>query len=156
MNQPKPFLAAVVTLACASAMPAIAASSTSSAVSDSSTTSVGSVSGSFRNSSESSSATATAADGQYRIIDLAAVAERQGTVRLRLQAVVDGRGADGEFFLYLPQAVADQTRLARGGIVTARPRPYGTEFAYGDVRQAFFLVLADDWYRELHTKAVQL
>jgi hypothetical protein len=156
MNQPKPFLATLVWLACASAAPAIAASSTSSAVSDSSTTSVGSVSGSFRNSSDSSSTTTTAANGEYRIIDLATVAERQGTVRLRLQAVADGHGADGEFFLYLPQGVAEQTRLARGGIVTARPRPYGTEFAYGQARQAFFLVLADDWYRELHTKAVQL
>jgi hypothetical protein len=156
MNQPKPLLAAVVMLACACTTPAIAASSTSSAISDSSTTSVGSVSGSFRNSSESSSATAAAANGEYRIIDLAAVAERQGTVRLRLQAVADARGADGEFFLYLPQAVAETTRLAQGGIVTARPRPYGTEFAYGDARQAFFLVLADDWYRELHTRVVQL
>ena len=68
-------------------------------------------------------------------------------------------GADNEFFLYLPQVVAEQARLALGGIVTARPRPYGTEFAQrarGETKQAFYLVLADDWYRELPAKAVQL
>ena len=40
--------------------------------------------------------------------------------------------------------------------MTARSRPYGTEFAYGPAHQAFFLVLADDWYRELQANAVQL
>ncbi len=66
---------------------------------------------------------------------------------------------DPEFVLYLPQALAEQARLAEGGIVTARQRPYGTEFAYasgGNERQAFYLVLADDWYRELQSRAVQL
>ena len=47
-------------------------------------------------------------------------------------------------------------RLAPGDIVTARQRPYGVEFASGATQQAFFLVLNDDWYRELQTNAVVL
>ena len=55
--------------------------------------------------------------------------------------------------------ILEQAGLAQGGVVTARPRPYGTEFAYaaaGAAKQAFYLVLADDWYRELQTRPVQL
>ena len=159
MTATKTFLAAAVLLGLASAAPSMAASSASSAASDSLTASVGSVTGSFGKSSDSSSTTATAANGDYKIIDLAAVPERQGMLRLKLQAVAAARGADSEFFLYVPQAVAEQARLAQGAVVTARPRPYGTEFAYGAdgaTPQAFYLVLADDWYRELQTKAVQL
>jgi hypothetical protein len=158
MNHRNPVLAAVVLISVASAMPVMAASSASSAASDSVTASLGSVSGSLGTSSNSSSKTVTAADGDYKIIDVAAAPDRPGIVRLKLQALAEDR-ADGEFFLYLPQAVVDRTRLDQGGIVTARQRPYGTEFAYGaegNARQAFFLVLSDEWYRELQTSAVQL
>jgi hypothetical protein len=143
-------------MALSSAGPAAAESSATSASLASITASVGSASASFGRSSESSSKAAPVANGDFKIIDLAAAPERPGSVRLTLQAVAD---ADSEFFLYLPQVVAAQARLARGGVVTARPRPYGTEFAYGaggDVRQAFFLVLADDWYRELQAEVVRL
>ncbi len=172
MNPSKPFLTAAVLFGLAGAGPAMAASSASSAASDSITTSVGSVTGSFGTSSDSSSKTATAATGDYKIIALGMAPDRQGVARVKLQALADERGADrgkdGEFFLYLPQAVVEQARLAEGGIVTARQRPYGTEFAYGTAgtagaagaagtqRQAFFLVLTDDWYRELQTTPVQL
>lgn len=149
-------IAAIALLFGATAMPCLAASSTSSAVSDSFTTSVGSVSDSFGKSSDSSSSKEKkVADGDYRIIDVAAVPERSGTVRMKLQALAD-RGADGEFFLDLPQVVVEQSRLAQGGVVTARQRPYGVEFAHGPARQAFFLVLSDEWYRELQTTAVVL
>ncbi len=158
MTRTPSLLSAAVLMALASAVPALAASSASSASSDSITASVGSVSTSFGKSSDSSSATTTAANGDYKIVALAAAPDRQGTLRVKLQALAEG-SAEAEFTLYLPQAVAEQARLAEGGIVTARQRPYGTEFAYGadgNQRQAFFLVLADDWYRELQTRAVQL
>jgi hypothetical protein len=158
MTHLKHRLAAVALLlgACAlTTLPTMAASSASSAASDSVTTSVGSLSGSIENSSTSSSKDNKVADGDYRIIDMAAAADRPGMVRMKLQALA-GRGADGEFFLYLPQKVADQTHLAQGGIVTARQKPYGVEFADGQTRQAFFLVLADEWYKELQTTAVVL
>jgi hypothetical protein len=153
MNHRTSILTAAAGILLVGILPARAASSTSSAVSDSSTTSVGSVSGSLGNSSNSSSKTTTAAEGDYKIIDIAAAPERPGMIRMTLQAT-GGRGADGEFLLYLPQAVAERTRLAQGGVVTARARPYGTEFAHGAT--PFFLVLSDAWYRELQTTAVQL
>lgn len=158
MTRTPSLLCAAALLALTGAGPALAASSASSASSDSITASVGSVSTSFGKSSDSSSTTTTAAKGDYKIVALATVPERQGTLRVKLQALAEGN-AEAEFYLYLPVAVAEQARLAEGGIVTARQRPYGTEFAYdadGQQRQAFFLVLADDWYRELQTRAVQL
>jgi len=158
MTLAKTLFAAVVSMALSSAGPATADSLASAASSASITVSVGTISGSFGRSSDSSSKTAPTANGDYKIIDLAAAPEREATVRVKLQAVADG-GADNEFFLYLPQVVAEQARLTLGGIVTARPRPYGTEFAQGargETKQAFYLVLADDWYRELPAKAVQL
>jgi hypothetical protein len=158
MTLAKTLLAAAVSMALSSAGPAAAEGSASSASLASITASLGSASASFGRSSESSSKAAPVANGDYKIIDLAAAPEREATVRLTLQAVADA-GADNEFFLYLPQVVAEQARLTLGGIVTARPRPYGTEFAQGargETKQAFYLVLADDWYRELPAKAVQL
>lgn len=155
MTRFKPHFICAGLLFGAAALPASAASSTASAASDSITTSVGSVSGSIQKSSDSSSKDNKVADGDYRIIDVALVAERPGTVRLKLQAVAD-RGADGEFFLYLPQEALTQSRLTQGGIVTARQRAYGMEFAHSQTRQAFFLVLNDEWYRELNTTPVVL
>jgi len=116
---------------------------------------VGSISGSVEKSSGSSSKATDVAEGDYRVIDLAAVPERPGIVRMKLQALA-GQGAEGEFFLSLPQEAVDRSGLAQGHIVTARQRPYGVEFASGQTRQAFFLVLSDDWYRELQTRAVAL
>jgi hypothetical protein len=157
MNRTPTLLCAAALIALAGAAPALADSLASSA-SSASSESVGSVSTSFGKSSDSSTKTTTAAVGDYKIVALAAAPDRQGMLRVKLQALAENN-ADAEFFLYLPQAVAEQARLAEGGIVSARQRPYGTEFAYGaqgNEGQAFFLVLADDWYRELQSRAVQL
>jgi hypothetical protein len=137
------------------AMSSMAASSAASSASDSVSTSVGSLSDSVKKSSDSSSKATGVAEGDYTIIDVAAIPERPGTARLKLQALAD-QGEDSEFFLYLPQQVVDQSHLAQGQIVTARQRPYGVEFISGETRQAFFLVLSDAWYRELQTRAVVL
>ena len=153
MTHLKHRLAAIALLFGAGALPAVAASSASSAASDSVTTSIGSLSGSVENSSASSSGDKKVAEGDYRIIDVTTAADRPGMVRMRLQALATERG---EFFLYLPQTAFDGSHLAQGGVVTARGKPYGTEFADAQTRQAFFLVLADDWYRELHTTPVVL
>jgi len=152
-------LAAVSLLLGAGALPAIAASSTSSAASDGASASVGSLSGSVEQSSASSAGDKKVAEGDYRIIDVTAAADRPGMVRMKLQALATERGerdAEGEFFLYLPQTAFDGSQLAQGGVVTARSKPYGTEFADAQTRQAFFLVLADDWFKELHTTPVVL
>ena len=148
-------LAAAASLLFLPALPVLAASSAASSASDSSATSVGSISGSVEKSSASSSKTTGVAQGDYKIIELAAAPQRPGALRIKLQAVAEP-GADGELFLTLPQQAFEQGALALGATVTARPRPYGTEFASGVTGQAFFLVLTDDWYRELQSHAVLL
>ncbi|MDO9235516.1 MAG: hypothetical protein Q7U28_05695 [Aquabacterium sp.] len=127
----------------------------STSVSDSISTAVGSVSGSIKKLSESSSSKDKVAAGDYKVIDVATVADRPGMARLTLQAMGDTK-SDGDFFLYLPQKTVDANHVTAGGVVEARVRPYGVEFAIGEVRQAFFLVLEDDWYRELSTRPVVL
>lgn len=131
-----------------------AASSAASSASDSVATSVGSFSGSIQQSSASSSKTTGVAAGDYTVIHAAAVADRPGLVRLTLQPMAGG--TQGGFDLLVPQPVFADSGLAVGGTVSARERPYGLEFAQGEPRQAFFLVLADAWYRELQTTPVAL
>jgi len=155
MNPSKTVLAAAALLLGVAATSAQAGSSASSASSESVSVSLGSLSGSIKNSSESSSKSGGTAAGDYRIVDVAMVAEQPALVRLQLQAVA-GSGAEGEFTLTLPQEVFARAGLAAGNIVAAADRPYGIEFAQGQPRQPFFLVLADDWYRELQTRAVTL
>ena len=153
MNNLQKCLTSLGLLLWACATPAWAESSVASSASDSVSTSVGSVSDSIKNSSDGSSKATGVAAGDYKVIDMAAVAERPGTVRMKLQAVNDTT-SDGEFFLYVPQEAVDQGRVATGRIVTAHARPYGVEFASEATSKAFFLVLADDWYRELKTNPV--
>jgi hypothetical protein len=140
----------------ASALPALAAGSASSASltgSSASSASVGSVSDSFKASSDGSSKT-TAAQGDYKVIEVAAVADRPGTARLRLQALVAPEG--GEVLLDLPAITLERNGVAVGQTVAVQARPYGLEFARGDTGQAFYLVLDDDWHRELRAHAVAL
>jgi hypothetical protein len=155
----------LTSLCCWVAVPAQAASSASSAVSDSLTTSVGSVSNSFGRSSDSSKGgEKTAAAGDYKIVDVTTATAasnpelgRPDMLRLTLQAVskTDAQ-ADDELYLYVPRATLMQAQLAAGQMVTATPRPYGTEFSHTTSKQAFFLVLQDAWYRDLRTQAVTL
>ena len=145
-------------LAVAAAAPAWAASSASSAVSDSITTSVGSISNSIQKSSDSSSGKdEKTAEGDYKIIEVAAAPARPGTVRLKLQPVAGkDAGKAGEFFLFMPQEAFEQSRLGPGHVVTAKPRPYGLQFTQTASQKVFFLVMDDEQYRELQTKVVSL
>ena len=132
--------------------PALAASSASSASSDGSSASVGSLSTSVETSSNSSKADKVA-EGDYRVIQVAAADQQPGKMRVTLRAL---NPADGEFVLTLPQEAVLQGRLAAGAVVTARKHAYGVQFAAGAPREAFFLVLQDAWFEELRTKAVTL
>lgn len=151
----KKCLATFTLLFGAIAMPVLAASSAASSASDGLSTSVGSISGSIQKSSGSSSKANDIAEGDYKIVDVAAVPGRPGTVRMKLQALAN-HVADREFFLTLPQQAFDQGNLGQGRIVTVRKRPYGADFANAETRRVFFLVLGDDWYRELQANAVVL
>lgn len=153
-------LSALALLLGAVALPAAAGSSASSASSDSVSTSVGSSSTSIEGSSNASSGgEQKVADGDYRVIEVAEAPTRAGTVRLKLQPVAGADASIGkknEFFLYMPQEAYDQSHLGTGSVVTAKGRAYGLEFANTAAKKPFFLVLADEWLRELQTKAVKL
>jgi len=88
------------------------------------------------------------AAGDYTVLEVVTLADQPGRVRLTLQALADPSDA-GTVHLVLPQPAFERSRLAAGGTVTARVRPYGLEFARADTQQAFFLVLDDTWHREL-------
>jgi hypothetical protein len=95
------------------------------------------------------------AEGDYKLLELAAAEDRPGMARLKLQATTD-RGEDNEFVLYVPQTVVQRTGLAAGQLVQAQARPYGVAFAQGQPRQPFFLVIDDAVQRELQTQPVTL
>ncbi len=140
-----------------------AASSTSSAVSESVGVSLAGISGSLTTSSNSSS-TKDVAQGEYRIVDVAAAPAdtRPGLVahvRLTLQRELpagQAPGAHDTLFLTLPQTTFDGTGLGRDQRVAATQRSYGIEFARADTKQAFFLVLEDHWLQELASRPVVL
>lgn len=143
--------------------PALADTTLSGSVSDSISTAVGSVSTSLKKSSQSSTKDDKVAEGDYQVVALTAEAGQPGMVRLTLQALAPaGREAgadavtDNSFALILPQKTVDLNHVATGTIVTARNRPYGVAFAMGEARQDFFLVLQDEWFRELATRPVVL
>lgn len=155
MLKPKKYFACLAALIGMAIGQSQAASSAASSASDSITTSVGSASGSIQTSSGSSSKGQLLAEGEYRIVAVAAATDRPGSFRMKLQAVADNSEVQ-ELFLTIPRAAFDHGRLTQGGTVTARKRSYGAEFASAATHQVFFLVLDDDWYRELRTNAVAL
>ena len=121
------------------------AESFASSASSASSASVGSVSDSFRGSSNSSTGGNRTADGTYRIIDIAPVADRARMARVTMQGEQPGQ----RIVLDLPKATFEQQHLDKGDLVHAQNRVYGIEFARNDTRQAFYLVLDDAWYGEL-------
>lgn len=125
----------------------------------------GSVSDSLGASSNSSTGDKKVAEGAYRVTEVAEVAPGTATppqVILTLQ----GRdpGTTAEFTLKLPRAAMGGQLLARGDLVQVRAREYGYDFARGNAAanasanatQPFFLVLKDDWHRELGAHVVTL
>jgi hypothetical protein len=134
------------------------AGSAASSASQSVGFSIGSVSGSLKNASGSSSKAAEVAEADYEVVEVAAVADDADLLRLRLRLSAPAPGpataALPEIELELPRRAVEQGQLAPGRSVSARHRVYGIEFASGEPREAFFLVLDDDWYRELRIQAV--
>jgi hypothetical protein len=152
MNTRQRLVLAAVLLGCTS-LSARASVSSASDVSGSVSTSVGTLSGSISRSSDSSKGKEVA-EGDYRVIEVAA-ADTLGRQRVKLQATTDAT-ADGELYLTLPPVAVARGELAPGAVVTAKARPYGTAFIAAATRQAFFLAMNDDWYRELDSRALSL
>jgi len=148
-------LATLALLAGAAPVACLAASSAASSLSDSLTESSGSVSDSLRGSSHSSSPDNKQVKGDYKVTDVAQLADRPGFVELRLQPVA-ADAAGGEIYLTVPREAAARGRVDTGAIVTALQRPYGIEFAANQPRAAFFLALADDAVRDMKMAPVAL
>jgi hypothetical protein len=132
------------------------ADSFASSASSAGSASLGSISGSIGDSSRASSPDNRTADGDYRVIDVADVNAKPGMLQLTLQAT---QGEAHEFTLKLPREALGAQGIAVGDVVHARNRAYGLEFARTHAakgREAFFLVLADDWHKELDSRPVAL
>ena len=138
------------------------ADSTSSA-SSAASTSVGSSSASLETSSASSSGKGQVAQGNYTVVDIAAVAGVPHLMRVRLQAAIPHptTGLTAEFGLLMARQTLERAQLATGQTVHAAHRPYGLAFALVHAdgvaaprAQPFFLVLDDAWHRELQSRPV--
>jgi hypothetical protein len=160
-------LLCALALAAAAVVPAGATSSAASLASEGLSTSVGSASTSIQKSSNSSSKATGVAAGRYRITDVALADDRPDHWRVTLRGVPVHAGAqtaagaeaaasDDEVVLLLPRPAVERGRLARGEDVVARARPYGVEFGRADSGEAFFLVLHDEWQRELPSRPLTL
>jgi hypothetical protein len=146
---------------CLSAAPALA-DSTSSA-SSASSTSIGSSSASIGKSSDSSNSSSKdkVAQGHYTVVDVADLADQPNMLRVRLQPIetadATASAKSPAFDLVLPRQAAQQGQLAVGQTISAQHRPYGLAFAALTATGnggPFFLVLDDDWYRELESRPV--
>lgn len=148
MSAPRPSLLLVVGFAAAFTALSARAESLASSASSATSASVGSVSDSFRGSSNSSSNDGKrTAEGDYRVDAIVAVAGRPDRMRLELSPL--DRPLQESFALELPAQALEQVPLTAGSVVNARPRPYGVQFALAPAGEPFYLVLEDDWYREL-------
>jgi len=122
-----------------------------SSASSAGSASSGSISDSLNGSSNSSHGDRRrVANGDYRIIQIAATPDRAGRTRVTMQA----DDPQQRMVLDLPQVTFDQQQLAVGDAMYAQNRVYGIEFGRGDNRQPFYLVLADEWYGELASRPV--
>ena len=133
------------------------ADSTSSA-SSAASTSIGSSSTSLNASSNSSTSKDKVAEGPYTVVAVLTLANQPDALQLRLQQTTAVAGqAPTEFTLTLPRVAAEREQLALGQTVLAQHRPYGLAFALADSSgqpRPFFLVLDDNWHRELHNRPV--
>jgi hypothetical protein len=143
-------LLAVFAAACA--LPVQAASTAASSASSAGSASSGSVSDSIGSSSNSGGDDRRVAAGEYRVIDVAAAPGKPNTTRMTLHAAVGER----EFTLDVPNRALAQRAVDKGALVQVSTREYGYEFAHADSKQAFFLALEDNWYRELGSQKVAI
>jgi hypothetical protein len=90
------------------------------------------------------------AQGEYRLVDVAAVAGQADLARLHLQ------GEAGEFDLLIPRAVFERAGLASGDTVAVAERAWGLNFTLKGQAEPFFLAVDDSWQGGLNIKPVKL
>lgn len=142
---------------------ATSASSAGSSASSAGSASLRGSSDSIGASSNSSRTDEKVAAGEYRVAAIDPVPGRDDLIRLTMEPVPGHRytgtraardAVASGFTLDLPRQAVGAQPIAAGDIVSARHRPYGIEFARGTAGDAFFLVLADDWQRDLQTRVL--
>jgi hypothetical protein len=131
------------------------ADSLASSASSAGSASLGSLSDSSQGSSKSSTGGTKVAEGDYKVIEVAALADRPGMLQVKLQATAQSN-EQGALWLTLPARALTQRALVAGDVVNASNRPYGLAFAYADSGTAFFLALADDWRGDIEPRRVAL
>lgn len=154
IRTPRIALSLAAVLSTCLAMPTHASSTASSAASDSATSSAGSTSDSVTGSSTSSKNVVTA-QGDYTVVEVAAVEGKPGMVRLALQAAPEP-DAGRDFALLLPRSAVENNGVAIGQRVSARQQSYGVELTGGPEQKTFFLVLKDELRNELRSVPVSL
>jgi hypothetical protein len=156
---PAPLRCTLFAILCIASAPCLAeslATSASSAASSASSAGSASLRGSsdsISGSSDSSRRNGDVAEGDYRVAAVEEIGGRSDMVRLTLEPLASGGDGAG-FRLDLPQRALGERPLGPGDTISARHRPYGLEFARADTRAPFFLVLADDWHRDLQTRVL--
>lgn len=133
------------------------ADSVASSASSAASQSVGSSSTSIEKSSDSSSGNdrKQLAAGDYEVVEMVALAERPGQLRLKLQP--PGGAAGDRFYLYLPETTVQTAGLVHGQVLKVLARPYGWAFArQTDAQHPFYLVVQDTWLDELPSRPVTL
>jgi hypothetical protein len=126
------------------------ADSLASSASSAGSASVGSISDSFKGSSNSSSGDQRQANGNYHIIDIAQTPGRPGSKRLAMQA----DDSQQRITLDVPESVVERQDLARGAAVNVKNRSYGLAFARSENGEPFFLALEDAVFNELAARKV--
>ena len=155
----KLFPVSVLTVLLACATPSFAeslAGSASSAGMSASSAGSASVQGSsdaISGSSDSSMGTDDVAAGEYRLAAVERVDEQGEWVNLNMQPINDGQTAPA-FKLRLPAQTVGREDLSPGDVIQVQHRPYGLEFTNARTRTPFYLVLADDWQRDMQSRVL--
>lgn len=154
MSRPLQRFVVALALLTTIAMSDVHAESLASSASSAGSASSASVSDSIGDSSDSSSRDRKVAAGEYRVVAVAPSPGRAQTLRLNLEPTEPGPAR--AFVLHVPERALAGQPLVVGDRVRASERPYGFEFARAATREAFFLVLHDDWARDMDSHVVAL
>lgn len=149
----------VLALLLASSAPSFAeslAGSASSAGMSASSAGSASVQGSsnaISGSSDSSMGTDDVAAGDYRLAAVERVDPQGEWVNLQMQPL-DQQQAAPAFKLRLPAQTVGREALRPGDVIQVEHRPYGLQFTNAKTQAAFYLVVADDWQRDMQSRVL--
>ncbi len=149
------FLAVLLACSAPALAESLAGSASSAGVSASSagSTSVKGSSDAISGSSDSSTGADDVAAGDYRLAAIESVADQAEWVNLKLEPLAGAQQAV-DFKLKLPAATANREQLNAGDVIRVAHRPYGLEFTNDKTNAPFYLVLAEDWQRDMQSRVV--